>query len=114
MSYEEIFILGWKFNGFMFLINILIVFKALKSRTSIDLHKENEILKELKDEFVIYYPYRKYGTLLSYFVPFMAFFKILYRLLEMYSFVNKNKNASIFDFMIYKYECDIQRAKNSN
>jgi len=114
MSYEEIFILGWKFNGFMFVINMFIVFKALKSRGAIDLQKENAILEELKNEFSHYYPYRKYATLLSYFVPFMAFFKILFRLIEMFSFINKNEDTSIFDYMEYKYRYDIQRAKNND
>ncbi len=113
MSYEEIFILGWKFNAFMLVLNLFIVLKALKSKAAIDLHKENEMLEELKDEFTQYYPYRKYGTLLSYFVPFMAFFKILFRLIEMFSFINRNSDASIFDYMEYKYRCDIQKAKEN-
>lgn len=113
MSYEEIFILGWKFNGFMLVLNMLIVFRALKSRGPIDLRQENEMLEELKDEFSQYYPYRKYGTLLSYFIPFMASFKIFYRLIEMYSFTSKNIDASIFDYMEYKYRLDIQKAKDN-
>jgi len=111
MSYEEIFILGWKLNGFMLVLNMLIIFRALKLRGPVDLQKENEILEELKDEFSQYYPYRKYGTLLSYFIPFMASFKIIYRLFEMYSFVKKNIDASLFDYMEYKYKYDIQKAK---
>ena len=113
MSYEEIFILGWKFNGFMLVLNMLIVFRALKLRGPIDLQRENAILEELKNEFTQYYPYRKYGTLLSYFIPFMASFKIVYRLIEMYSFVSKNIGASIFDYMEYKYKYDIQKAKDN-
>lgn len=113
MSYEEIFILGWKLNVFMLVLNLFIVLKALKSKAAIDLHKENVLLEELKDEFSQYYPYRKYGTLLGYFVPFMAFFKILFRLIEMFSFLKRNSDASFFDYMEYKYRYDIQKAKEN-
>ncbi len=111
MSYEEIFILGWKLNFFMLLLNMFIVFKALKAKGPMDLHKENESLEELKNEFTYYYPYRKYATLLSYFTPFMGFFKIAYNLLEMMMFMKKNKDTSIFEFMLYRYERDIALAK---
>ena len=49
MSYEEIFILGWKFNGFMLVLNMLVVFRALKLRGPTDLQRENAILEELKN-----------------------------------------------------------------
>ncbi len=112
MSYEEIFILGWKLNFFMLVLNMLIVFKALKNSGPASLHRENQILDELKNEFTHYYPFRKYATLLSYFVPFMASFKIVFRLFEMYSFVKKNIGATLFDYMEFKYRFDIQRAKD--
>ena len=111
MSYEEIFILGWKLNFFMLLLNLFIVFRALKSKGPMDLHKENESLEELKNEFTYYYPYRKYVTLFSYFTPFMGFFKISFNIVEMFMFMQKNEGTTLFDFMLYRYQRDINRAK---
>lgn len=111
MTYEAIFILGWKLNAFMLVLNLLIVFRALKGRGPMDLHKENESLEELKNEFTFYYPYRKYGTLLSYLTPFMGFFKIAYNIIEMFMFMKKNEGTSLFEFMLYRYQRDINRAK---
>lgn len=114
MSYEEIFILGWKLNAFMLVLNLFIVLKALKTKDSMDLHKENESLEELKNEFTFYYPYRKYATLLSYLTPFMGFFKILFNMVEMFMFFQKNEGTSLFEFMLYRYQRDINRAKNNH
>ena len=111
MSYEEIFILGWKLNVFMLVLNLFIVLRALKAKGPMDLHKENASLEELKNEFTHYYPYRKYGTLLSYFTPFMGFFKIAYNMVEMFMFLKKNEGSSLFEFMLYRYQRDISRAK---
>jgi len=111
MSYEDIFILGWKLNAFMLVLNLFIVLKALRSKGPVDLHKENSSLEELKNEFTHYYPYRKYGTLLSYFTPFMGFFKISFNIVEMFMFMNRNEGTSLFEFMLYRYQRDIDIAK---
>jgi len=111
MSYEEIFILGWKLNIFMLVLNLFVVFRALKSKGPVDLHKENALLEDLKNEFTHYYPYRKYGTLLSYLTPFMGFFKVGYNIIEMFMFMNKNEGTTLFEFMLYRYQRDIDIAK---
>lgn len=112
MTYEDIFIYGWSLNLMMFFINLFIGIKSMNSKSRDQLLKENKILSQLKYEFDRYYPYRKYETMVSYFFPFTAFFKGSYRLLEMRMFFNKNEEASLFDYMIYKYENDINIAKN--
>jgi hypothetical protein len=75
--------------------------------------KKNLILKELKDEFDKYYPNRIYSTVISYLVPFTAFFRMSFRLIEMFFFFKKNENTKMFDYMVYKYSYDIQRARNN-
>ena len=50
-------------------------------------------------------------TLLTYMIPFTAFFRMSYRLFEMYMFFTKNSGTSMYDYMSYKYESDIKLAK---
>lgn len=111
MSYSEIFILGWNANAFMFVLNLLLAITIIKSNDPDDLQKQNEILGELKEEFDAYYPNRKYETLVTYLVPFTAFFRMSFRFIEMYSFFSRNKGTKMFDFMVYKYTSDINKAK---
>ncbi|QDF28839.1 hypothetical protein [Halarcobacter anaerophilus] len=112
MSYEEIFIYGWNLNALMFFLNLFIGIRSMNSKTREELVEENKILGRLKSEFDKYYPYRKYETIISYLMPFTAFFRVSYRLIEMRMFFNKNMEASLVDYMIYKYENDIKIAKN--
>lgn len=112
MSYEEIFIIGWNLNLVMFLLNLFLAFKTMSSKSKDDIVKENAILSNLKDEFDKYYPYRKYETIATYLIPFTAFFRMSYRVMEMVSFFNKNSGTTMFDYMIYKYQSDINTAKN--
>jgi len=114
MSYEEIFIVGWNLNLVMFLLNFFIAMRAISSKSKEQLEEENRYPANLKEEFDMYYPYRKYETILTYLVPFTAFFRMSYRLFEMSSFLNKNVNSTMVDYMIYKYQNDIETAKNRN
>lgn len=111
MSYSDIFIMGWNLNAFMFVINFLIVLRVVSNKENRDLKQESEVLRELKSEFDQYYPYRKYTTLLTYMIPFTAFFRMVYRMFEMYMFFNKNQGTSMYDYMMYKYQMDIATAK---
>jgi hypothetical protein len=65
----------------------------------------------LKEELDKYYPYRTYSTIFSYLVPFTAFFRMSFRLVEMFFFFQKNQDARMFDYMVFKYASDIQRAR---
>jgi hypothetical protein len=112
MSYFDIFVLGWNLNVVMFVINFLLVLKIIKTHQRDDLLKQSEVLNNLKKEFDQYYPYRKYSTLATYLFPFAAFFRMTYRLLEMASFFMKNSNTTMYDYMLYKYQNDINLAKN--
>ncbi len=112
MSYEEIFILGWNLNLIMFLLNFGLAFKIMISKTKEELIEDNKILSELKLEFDKYYPYRKYETIVTYLIPFCAFFRMSYRFLEMFAFFNRNQDCTMVDYMIYKYQSDIELAKN--
>ena len=115
MDYGQIFMYGWGLNIVMFLVNLSIALKVIKSTDVTTMTKEHEILGELKLEIDKYYPNRGYETLLSYFIPFVAFYKVLWRLIEMLSFFSKNPSARMFDFMVYRYEKEISVAKhNSN
>lgn len=111
MTYAEIFILGWNLNAVMFVINLMLAVKVVKSHDITSLHKESEVLSELKNEFDKFYPYRSYETLASYAIPFTAFFRVGWKLIEMNMFFKKNDGTSMFDFMVYKYKADINRAK---
>jgi len=111
MNYSDIFTLGWNLNLVMFVINIVLSINIMKSVDITKAVKEHEILKELKEELDKYYPNRSYETLFSYFIPFTAFYRVSWRLLEMKMFFAKNIDTSMFDFMVYKYERDITIAK---
>lgn len=114
MSYLDIFVLGWNLNIIMFVINFFIVVKVVSNRANEELKQESEVLRKLKEEFEHYYPYRKYMTLITYIIPFTAFFRMSYRLFEMYMFLQKNVGSSIYDYMMYKYQSDIALAKQKN
>ena len=112
MTYGEIFIFGWNLNALMFVINLILAFRTVKQNDVVTMSKEHEILGELKEEMDKFYPNRGMETLISYFIPFTAFFRVSWRLIEMTMFFNKNQDAKMFDFMVYKYQVDIQKAKN--
>lgn len=112
MSYEEIFILGWNLNLLMFFINLVIAIRTMNQKSREQLLEENKILTELKMEFDLYYPYRRYETLVTYLIPFTAFFRMSYRIIEMLSFLSKNRGSTLIDYMIFKYKSDIELAKN--
>jgi len=112
MTYSEIFILGWNLNALMFVINLILAFNVIKSADVVKVSKENEKLSELKQQVDLYYPNRAIETFLSYVIPFAAFYRVGYRLLELRAFLSKNKEATLFDFMIYKYQRDIEKAQN--
>lgn len=111
MTYSEIFILGWNANALMFVLNLLLAITVVKANDPTDLEKQNAVLEKLKLEFDNYYPNRKYETLITYLVPFTAFFRMSFRIIEMLSFFSRNKGTTMFDFMVYKYSSDINRAK---
>ena len=113
MDYGQIFMYGWGLNITMFLVNLIIALNVIKSTDMTTMTKEHQILGELKQEIDKYYPNRGYETLLSYFIPFVAFYKVLWRLIEMMSFFSKNRNARMFDFMVYRYQKEISVAKNN-
>ena len=112
MNYEEILLLGWNLNLIMFFLNFFLAMRAISSKSREQLEEENVYLTELKNEFDKYYPYRKYETMVTYIIPFTAFFRMSYRLIEMRSFFNRNNNTTMVDYMIYKYQSDIELAKN--
>jgi len=112
MTYSEIFIFGWNLNALMFVVNLILAFRTVKQNDIMTISKEHETLNELKQEMDKFYPNRGMETLVSYFIPFTAFFRVSWRLIEMTMFFNKNQGARMFDFMVYKYQVDIQKAKN--
>ena len=113
MSYEEIFIIGWFANIIMIFVNVLVVLFVVKTNDPEQLKEQSIALQKLKAEYDKYYPYHKQMTIVAYLLPFTGFFKISYRLMEMYLFLSKNKDTNIYHFVAYKYTCDIQKAKNS-
>jgi len=113
MDYGQIFLYGWTANIFMFLVNLLIAMNVLKSTDITTISKEHQVLSELKVEIDKYYPNRGYETLVSYFLPFVAFYKVLWRVVEMVLFLQKNNNARLYDFMVYRYQKEISIAKNN-
>jgi hypothetical protein len=113
MSYLDICILGWNLNAFMFVVNFLIAIKVISTQDRSKLQEESLVLKELKEELETYYPNRTLTTLLTYAVPFTAFFRMSYKLVEMYFFFQRNKEAKMFDYMVYKYNLDISKAKSN-
>lgn len=111
MTYTDIIILGWNLNAMMFVVNLFLAFNVMRADDMEKLQKQGELLSKLKQEFDNYYPNRRYETLLSYMIPYTAFYRIVFKLIEMSMFFSKNKGTKMFDFMIYKYEKDIQKAK---
>ena len=114
MGYLEIFILGWNLNALMFAVNFIIAARTISSTNKEQLMKESLALKELKEDLDKYYPYRTYTTLATYLVPFTAFFRMTFRIIEMFFFFQKNRTAKMFDYMVYKYTLDINRARNNS
>ncbi len=112
MSYTDIFVLGWNLNALMFVINLFIAMKVLNSSDMMRIQEESQVLKELKEEFDELYPNRKYEALVTYVIPFTAFFRSSFRMIEMILFFNKNQGSRLFDYMVYKYQTDINRVKN--
>lgn len=113
MSYLDICIMGWNLNAFIFVVNFLIAIKVISTGDRDKLQEESLVLKELKDELEEYHPNRTYMTMITYLVPFTAFFRMSFRLIEMFLFFQKNRDAKMFDYMVYKYSSDIEKAKNN-
>ena len=111
MSYLDICITGWNLNALMFVVNLFIAVRAISTQDKSRLYEESLVLKELKEELEKYYPNRVYSTIISYLVPFTAFFRMSFRLVEMFFFFQKNQDARMFDYMVFKYASDIQRAR---
>ncbi|RXJ60296.1 hypothetical protein [Candidatus Marinarcus aquaticus] len=114
MSYFDIFIFGWNLNAFMFVVNMLLAIRVIRSKDPEELEEENEQLQRLKEEFDSYYPNRRYETLATYLIPFTAFFRMSFRILEMLSFFSRNSGTTMYDFMVYKYVSEINRAKEQD
>jgi hypothetical protein len=113
MSYLDICIMGWNLNAFMFVVNFLIAIRVISTQDRSKLQEESLVLKELKDELEKYYPNRTLTTMLTYVVPFTAFFRMSFRLVEMFFFFQRNSEAKMFDYMVYKYSSDINKAKSN-
>lgn len=113
MNYVDIFMLGWNLNALMFVINLLLAIRVVKTNDPSVLQEQTEKLGVLKQEFDQYYPNRKYETMATYAIPFTAFFRMSFRLIEMVSFFSRNSGTSMYDFMVYKYTSDITRAKQN-
>jgi hypothetical protein len=112
MSYIDICILGWNLNALMFVTNLLLAVRVIRANNVDEIEEQTRFLEELKLEFDKYYPNRKIEVIASYAIPFTAFFRMSIRILEMFLFFTKNKNTTMYDFMVYKYSCDIQKAKS--
>jgi len=112
MTYSEIFIIGWNLNALMFVINLILAFNVIKGTDVVKVVKAQEKLSELKEQVDIYYPNRSIETFASYMIPFVAFYRVGYRLLELRAFLKQNEGSTLFDFMVFKYQQDIEKAKN--
>lgn len=113
MSYLEIFMWGWNLNAAIFLLNLIVAIGITKKSDPEVMMKENEILRELKNEFDQFYPNRGIETLVTYMIPFTAFFRGIFRIFEMMMFFKANQGTKLFDFMVYKYQNDINKAKRN-
>jgi hypothetical protein len=113
LSYYEIFVIGWKLNALMFLSNLVLAFSSFRAQDINQMQKQSSILGELKSEHESLFPTRKYETLISYFIPFTAFFRIAYRYFEMFMFFKSNKDSAMFDYMVYSYTKDINKKKGN-
>lgn len=98
----------------MFVVNMLLAIRVIRSKDPEELQEENEQLLRLKEEFDSYYPNRRYETLITYLIPFTAFFRMSFRLIEMLSFFSRNSGTTMYDFMVYKYVSEINRAKEQD
>ncbi len=112
MSYYEIFVIGWSLNVFMFLVNLFVAIGIFSNEDMGNIYEENMVLTELKEELERYYPYKTLFAFVSYIIPFTAFFKILFGFIEMYFFFQKNSQARMFDYIVYKHTSEIERIKN--
>ncbi len=112
MSYYEIFVIGWSLNVFMFVINLFVAIGVFSNIDMSNVHEENRILQELKEEFDKYYPYKSLTSILTYAIPFTASYKILYHFIEMYFFFQKNSQARMFDYIVYKYKSELAKVKD--
>jgi len=106
--------MGWNLNAFMFAVNFIMAIRVISNNDSEKLQQESERLRELKVQMDKYYPYRTHSTIISYIVPFTAFFRMSFRLIEMVFFFQKNQGSRMFDYMVYKYTNEIEKAKNNN
>ncbi|MGA1932249.1 hypothetical protein ACH5BF_05950 [Arcobacter sp. YIC-464] len=113
MTYLDICVLGWNLNVLMFLINFFLAIRVIFSQDRDRLQEESIVLKDLKEQMDRYYPYRTQTTIITYLVPFTAFFRMSVRFLEMFFFFQKNRGSKMFDYMVYKYTTEINRAKNN-
>jgi len=113
LSYYEIFVLGWNLNLIMFLSNLYLAFSTFKTNDINELRDQSVILKELKDSHEELFPNRRYETLISYFIPFTAFFRVGYRYFEMFAFFKANNGSKMFDYMVYSYQRDIDKTKGN-
>lgn len=114
MNYIDIFILGWNLNALMFVVNLLLAVNVLRNGDIEQIQEQSKVLDELKSEFDKYYPNRKMEVIISYMIPFTAFFRVSFKIIELVMFFSKNKGTTMFDFMVYKYSTDIKKAKVSN
>ena len=112
MSYLDICVFGWNLNAFMFVVNLLLAVRVVNGSNQDLLREQTEKLAQLKAEFDQYYPNRKAETMISYLVPFTAFFRMSFRLIELMMFLTRNKNTTMYDFMVYKYTSEIEKKKN--
>ena len=87
--------------------------KVISTQDKNTLQDESVVLKELKEELDKYYPYRTYSTFLTYAIPFVAFFRMFFRFIEMFFFFQKNQDTKMFDFMVYKYTSEINKVKGT-
>jgi hypothetical protein len=95
----------------MFLSNLFLAVSSFNPKDITQIHKQSSILRELKQEHAKLFPNRRYETLISYFVPFTAFFRVAYRYFEMFMFFRTNKDTQMFDYMVYTYTKDINKIK---
>jgi hypothetical protein len=63
LSYFDIFSLGWNLNAVMFVVNLVLAINIVKTNDVGNLHKEGEVLRELKEELDKLYPNRGLETL---------------------------------------------------
>lgn len=111
MSYFDILTFGWFLNISIFLINFLFKARYMKLENMDILEEERVIVNELKNEVLIHYPNKKQEKILTCLIPFTAFFKTIYSFTDMIIFFLKEKNRSMYDFMVYKYFKEIERAR---